>query len=118
MQNTNTVDTKTSGCACQAESRLSIAECLDTILEYVSSDDLPINDGDGKGGLPEKEYDYVCGRLDISRKQAEIFAAIVELSLSGNATADRVARRLRSSNLHFMSRKTSSNACRTMTSRA
>lgn len=103
MQNTNTVDTKTSGCACQAESRLSIAECLDTILEYVSSDDLPINDGDGKGGLPEKEYDYVCGRLDISRKQAEIFAAIVELSLSGNATADRVARRLRSSNLHFMS---------------
>lgn len=87
MQNTNTVDTKTSGCACQAESRLSIAECLDTILEYVSSDDLPINDGDGKGGLPEKEYDYVCGRLDISRKQAEIFAAIVELSLSGNASA-------------------------------
>ena len=103
MQNTNTVDTKTSGCTCQAESRLTIAECLDTILEYVSSDDLPINDGDGKGGLPEKEYDYVCGRLDISRKQAEIFAAIVELSLSGNATADRVARRLRSSNLHFMS---------------
>lgn len=79
MQNTNTVDTKTSGGTCQAESRLTIAECLDTILEYVSSDDLPINDGDGKGGLPEKEYDYVCGRLDISRKQAEIFAAIVEL---------------------------------------
>lgn len=44
MQNTNTVATKTSGSACQAESRLTIAECLDTILgklcdaETLSSD--------------------------------------------------------------------------------
>lgn len=87
------------------ETELTIAGCLETILSFVTSPDSNAEEGDNSGSteIPEKEYDYVCEKLDITRVQAELFAAILELSLSGNATSERLAHKIGCSNLHFIS---------------
>lgn len=86
------------------ETELTIAGCLETILSFVTSPDSNPEEGDNSGSteIPEKEYDYVCEKLDITRVQAELFAAILELSLSGNATSDRLAHKIGCTNLHFI----------------
>lgn len=85
---------------------LTIAGALEAILSYATSeaDDLPIGDDSEPSTCPcQKEYDYVCSKLDVTPVQAELFAAILELSLSGDASAENIARKLGVTNLHFVS---------------
>ena len=76
---------------------LTIAGCLEAILDNVSD---PMADEDTD---LSSEYDFVCGMLEITPVQAELLAAIIELGISGDATAENVARKLGCSNLKFIS---------------
>lgn len=89
-------------CPCK---ELTIAGSLETILSYVTGSEMvTIDDADAvKGGRPQEEYDYVCSRLGVTPVQAELFAAILELGIGGDATAENVALKLGCSNLHFIS---------------
>lgn len=84
---------------------LTIAGCLDAILKNIDTIDISVDDEDGSIEVltPKAEFDYIRQTLDLNPVQAEIFAAIMELGFSGDATADRVARRMKVSNLKFLS---------------
>jgi hypothetical protein len=87
---------------------MTIAGALESILSFVSerdNDDLPFEADEETvmtSEYPQKEYDYVCGKLDITPVQAELFAAILELSVNGNATPENLARKIGCTNLHLI----------------
>lgn len=88
----------------QTGDKLTIAGCLETILEYVDSQGPCIcDDDDEEPYFPQEAYDYIKDKLGLEPAQAELFAAIMELGISGDASADNVARKLNCSNLKFIS---------------
>ncbi len=87
---------------------MTIAGALESILSFVSErdfEDLPFVPDEETvvtADYPQKEYDYVCGKLDITPVQAELFAAILELSVTGNATPENLAKKIGCTNLHLI----------------
>lgn len=51
----------------------------------------------------ESTYDYVTSRLDLTRSQAEIFAAALDLTFTGTPTMSNIADRLLRSSLRLLS---------------
>lgn len=94
-----------SSAAISQKKEMSIASCLEAILERTSRSDFE-PDAES-GGEEEKslqeEYDYIREKLELSEVEAELFAAIIELSISGEASSENIARRLGMSNLRFIS---------------
>lgn len=83
--------------------KLTLAQSLDTILRWVGRDEFEMDDD--AISEPKKEYRYVSKTLGIDKEQCELLAAIVELSLGGDASSNRIAGKLGVSNLQFLSRK-------------
>lgn len=84
---------------------LTLAGCLDAILNHVSYPiRFPMEEGEKEKDLSsiQDKYDYVCGKLDITPKQAELFAAIIELCIGREAKAENIAAKLGWTNLHFL----------------
>jgi hypothetical protein len=84
---------------------LTLAGCLDDILTHVCCPiTFPMEEGEEEKGQSsiQAKYDYVCGKLDITSKQAELFAAIIELCIGGIAKAANIADELGCTNLHFL----------------
>lgn len=87
---------------------MSIANCLEVILGSITNNSLPFVDeesGEEVDYVPNAEYDFVTERLEITRPQAEMLAAVLEISISGNATVSNLADKLGISNLAFLSRQ-------------
>lgn len=91
----------------ETDIKLNIAECLESILNFVSKDrSTPPFRRIKKvenGPRPDKAYDYACSALDITPTQAELLAIIMELSIGSTASNSRIAETLGCTNLKFIS---------------
>ncbi len=71
---------------------LTIPTALEAILSFAEEAE----------SYPESEYDFVCSKLGITRDQALMMAAILELCVGGDATPENIARKIGCSNLRFI----------------
>ena len=87
---------------------MTIAKCLEVILGSVTDNCIPfVNEENGEEAayVPDAEYDFVTEKLEITRAQAEMLAAVLEISISGNATVSNLADKLGITNLAFLTRQ-------------
>ena len=87
---------------------MTIAKCLEVILGSVTDNCVPfVNEENGEEAayVPDAEYDFVTEKLEITRAQAEMLAAVLEISISGNATVSNLADKLGITNLAFLTRQ-------------
>lgn len=87
---------------------MTIAQCLEVILGSVTDNCVPLvneEDGEEVAYVPDAEYDFVTEKLEITRAQAEMLAAVLEISISGNATVSVLAEKLGITNLAFLTRQ-------------
>ena len=87
---------------------MTIAKCLEVILGSVTDNCIPfVNEENGEEAayVPDAEYDFVTEKLEITRAQAEMLAAVLEISISGKATVSNLADKLGITNLAFLTRQ-------------
>lgn len=88
---------------------LNAAQCLERILDSLSDGPVLMETEDDetekavKNAL-EADYAYVTSLLDITRGEAEIFAAALDLTIGGNPTMDNIASRMSCSSLALLGR--------------
>jgi len=88
--------------------KMTIPNCLEAILNYATDNPFTVvneENGEEYTYVPEGEYDYLTEKLCITREQAEMLAAVLEISISSNADVSNLAEKFGISNLAFLSRE-------------
>ena len=93
------------------ESELNITDSLQAVYEYVAKEDdvkhiilaAKKKNKNTERPRPDAAYDHLRGVLEITDRQIEILAVILELSLNGGAHAKGIASRLGITQIKFLS---------------